>query len=61
MLARQALYHLSHTSSPFIALVIFQVGSFVFAHGWPQTVILLSMAFCVTGITGMSHQVHFID
>jgi hypothetical protein len=26
--ARQVLYHLSHTSCPFLALVIFQIGFF---------------------------------
>jgi hypothetical protein len=30
---------LSHAPSPFFALVNFQIGSGVFAWGWPQTVI----------------------
>jgi hypothetical protein len=56
-LARQALYHLNHALSPFFALVIFQVGSLIFAQGWPQTAVLppvvsdlaeISCAFCYT-------------
>jgi hypothetical protein len=34
ILARQVFYHLSHTPAHF-ALIIFQVGSHVFAWDWP--------------------------
>jgi hypothetical protein len=53
ILARQALYCIS-TPSALFALVIFQIGSRVFALGWLWTV-LLPTAFWVAGIAGMYH------
>jgi hypothetical protein len=43
MLARKVLYHLSHLCSPLLDLVVFQIGSHIFAQGWPWTLILLAM------------------
>jgi hypothetical protein len=42
LLAKQVLYNLSHAANPF--LLIFQIGSPVFAQSRPQTTILLPMA-----------------
>jgi hypothetical protein len=43
---------------PFSALVIFQIGSWVFVQAWPQTMILLPMASYVAGIIGTHHHHH---
>jgi hypothetical protein len=53
--------HLSHTSAFFCLRYFFNVGSYIFAQGWPQTVILLSVASYITGITGVYHHSQFID
>jgi hypothetical protein len=56
MLARHVLYHFSYTPSPTLfALGIFHTGSFMFAHGWPQTVILIFPPSGVAGITEVIH------
>jgi hypothetical protein len=60
MLARQAFYHLSHLW-PFFALVIFQIGSQVFAWGWSWTTILLPTASPIVGITGTGCHVRLTD
>jgi hypothetical protein len=55
MLARQALYHLSHSARPFsFVLGIFEIGSCrLFA--WLWTVILMISAYWVARIIGVSH------
>jgi hypothetical protein len=53
MLARQALFHLSHISSPFV-LGIFQIGSQIYAQaGLYRHLPIYSSS--VTGMTGMHH------
>jgi hypothetical protein len=54
VLAKQALYCLSHTSSPF-ALVSLEMGGSQepFTNGCPETAVLLIIAFQVTRITGV--------
>jgi hypothetical protein len=42
-LERWAFSHLSHSTSPFFAVVIFQIESHTFCLGWPQSVILPSL------------------
>jgi hypothetical protein len=54
-LAKQPLYHLSHTSVHFV-LVILEMGVlWTICPGWPRIGILLTSAWQETGITGMSH------
>jgi hypothetical protein len=52
-LARQALYHLSHTAS-FFCSVILEI-EFHFLSGIAWTTILLFMLSVVAGMTGMYH------
>jgi hypothetical protein len=62
MFAKQVLYRLSHTSSPFCSGYFEDGISRTIWQGWFQTTIL-SSAFQVARITGMSHQhltVHLI-
>jgi hypothetical protein len=49
-LTRQALYHLSHSTSP-LALVIFEIGS-CFMPRWAWTMILLCMLPQIARMTG---------
>jgi hypothetical protein len=53
------LDRLSVTPHPFFALVIFQVGSHIFACGRPQTLMLLPAASHVVGTTGVYHHAQF--
>jgi hypothetical protein len=55
MLARQALYHLSHSTSPCAGYFWNRVSQTV-CPGWLWTTILLIPAFQVARITGVSHQ-----
>jgi hypothetical protein len=54
MPARPELYHLSYNPQPYFALVIFQIGPYVFVRGHPET---RSSYLClpVVGITGRNH------
>jgi hypothetical protein len=54
VLAKQVLYCLSHTSSPFCS-GYFGDGLLNYLWGWPQPEILLISASQVTRIIGMSH------
>jgi hypothetical protein len=54
MLARQALYHLSHSAVLSLLLVIFQIKVLCFLLSQPHIVIFLIFASQVAGITGMS-------
>jgi hypothetical protein len=54
-LARQALYYLSHSASPYFVIFFFgDRGSWTICLGWFQTVILLISASWVARITGVS-------
>jgi hypothetical protein len=39
---------------------LLQIGSYAFAHGWSQIVILLPMAFCIVGIMGTCHHIWLV-
>jgi hypothetical protein len=54
--AKQALYHLSHISSPFDFGYFGEGISRTICPGWPQTNILLISASQVARIIVMSHQ-----
>jgi hypothetical protein len=54
-LAKQALYHLNHTSSPFCCGYFGDRVSRNICPGWPQIVILLISASQVARITGMNY------
>jgi hypothetical protein len=56
MLAKQALYHLSHTSSSFCSGYFEDSISQIICLGWPRTVILMISAFQVARIIGVSHR-----
>jgi hypothetical protein len=59
--AKQALSHLSHTSSPFALLILDMAGGGVsrtISPGWPWTMILPITASHVARITGVSHQLY---
>jgi hypothetical protein len=53
MLAKQALYHLSHTCSPFCCGYFGDRVSQTICLGWLPTSVLLISAFQITGITGV--------
>jgi hypothetical protein len=57
ILARKALCHLSHSSSPFLCWVFSSEGLLCMTdcQGWLQTMILMISASWVARITGMSH------
>jgi hypothetical protein len=55
MLAKQVLYSLGHTSSPFCSGYFGDRVSQTVCLGWPQTMILLISASQVAKITGVSH------
>jgi hypothetical protein len=52
---------LSQSPKPLSVLVILQVGSCIFAQGWPHTAILLPMAFPTAVIIGKYHQTQLND
>jgi hypothetical protein len=54
-LARQVLYHLSHSTRSFFVLGIFKIRSHFCGLGWPQTSIFLISVSWVARISGMSH------
>jgi hypothetical protein len=54
-LARQMLYYLSHSASPFLCGFFWDRVSWTICPGWPQTKILLISASWVARITEMSH------
>jgi homogentisate 1,2-dioxygenase len=54
-LAKQTLYHLSHTSGPFQSGYFGEVVSQTISRTQPQTTILLISASQVARITSMSH------
>jgi hypothetical protein len=54
--ARQVLYHLSHTFSPFYVMGFFEIGSpELFTRGWLRTSVLWLSASWVARTTGVSH------
>jgi hypothetical protein len=55
MLAKQVLYHLSHTSSPFWSGYFRDGVSLTIFPGWPGTSILPISASQIARITGVSH------
>jgi hypothetical protein len=55
-LARQALYHLNHSTSPFLCWVFLDRFSRTICLGWLWTLILLISASSVARTTGVSHQ-----
>jgi hypothetical protein len=56
-LARQALYHMGHSTSPFLCIEYFQDRvSRTICPGWLWTAIFLISAFWVARITGVNHQ-----
>jgi hypothetical protein len=65
MLAKQALYHLCHTSSPFLLiLVILEIRShklFAQAGLKPGSSVQVCSVSQIAGITGMRHQHQFAD
>jgi hypothetical protein len=54
-LAKQVLYRLSHTSSPFCSCYFRDGVSWTICLGWPGTVILHILASQVDRIAGVSH------
>jgi hypothetical protein len=54
--AKQALYHLSHSSSPFCSGYFGDEISWTICPGWPRTTIHLISASQVARITVMNHQ-----
>jgi hypothetical protein len=56
ILAKQVLYHLSHTSSPFCSGYFEDGVSGTICLGWPQAVILLISASQVARTISMSHR-----
>jgi hypothetical protein len=56
MLAKEALYALCHTSSPFFHGYFGDGVSWTICLGWSWTAIILISAFQIGRITGMSHQ-----
>jgi hypothetical protein len=56
VLAKQVLYHLIHSSSPFCSGYFGDRVLQTICPGWPQTEILLISVSQVAGIRGMSHQ-----
>jgi hypothetical protein len=56
MLAKQVLYSLGHTSSPFCSGYFGDRVSQTVCLGWPQTMILLISASQIVKITGVNHQ-----
>jgi hypothetical protein len=60
VVARQVPYHLSDTPSPFCFLVIFQVGSLIYAQAglnWDLPI----FTFIIAGITVGNHHILLID
>jgi hypothetical protein len=55
VLAKQALYHLSQTSSPFFCDYFGDVLQTI-SQSWSETMIFLISASQVARITGMNHQ-----
>jgi hypothetical protein len=53
-LAKQLLYHLSHTFSPFCSGYVEDGVLGTICLGWPQTTVLLISASQVARITGVS-------
>jgi hypothetical protein len=51
-------FHLSHAPA-FLAFLILQIGSHAFSWGRPQIAVLLSIAYCIAGITGLCHNAYF--
>jgi hypothetical protein len=51
-------FTLSHSTSPFLMMGIFEIGSQTICLGWLRTTILLIIAPLVARITGHQHQLH---
>jgi hypothetical protein len=61
VLNRQVTLPLEPHPQPCFALVVFQIGSHIFAQGQPQTMILLPKEFHINGMTDVNQHTQLSD